>query len=63
MLLLPLLAFVFGSLLIGAAAFALIPGRAAVIDRRIEELTTGRVTEDEVKPKLQSLRRLHQARR
>jgi tight adherence protein C len=54
-LLLPALAFLFGSLLIGAAAFALIPGRAAVIDRRIEELTTGRVTDDEAKPKLQSL--------
>jgi tight adherence protein C len=54
-LLLPFLAFVFGSLLIGAAAFALIPGRAAVIDRRIEELTTGRVQDDEAKPRLQSV--------
>ena len=54
MLLLPALAFVFGSLLIGAAAFALIPGRAAIIDRRLEELTTGRSTEDEAKPRLQS---------
>jgi tight adherence protein C len=54
-LLLPALAFLFGSLLIGAAAFALIPGRAAVIDRRIEELTGGRVTDDEPKPRMQSL--------
>jgi len=55
-MLLPLLAFVFGSLLIGAAAFALIPSRAAVIDRRIEELTSGRDPDDNVeKPRLQSL--------
>lgn len=52
---LPLLAFVFGSLLIGAAAFALIPSRAAVIDRRIEELTSGRDPDDVEKPRLQSL--------
>jgi tight adherence protein C len=54
-LLLPALAFVFGSLLIGAAAYALIPGRTAVIDRRLEELTTGRSTDEEAKPKMQSL--------
>ena len=35
---LPLLAFVFGSLLIGAAALMFLPNRAAVIDRRLEEL-------------------------
>jgi tight adherence protein C len=54
-LLLPALAFVFGSLLVFAAAYALIPGRAAVIDRRIEELTTGRSTDEEAKPRMQSL--------
>ena len=57
MLLLPLLAFLLGSVVIGAAAFMLIPGRAALVDRRIEELTGGRVvsTDDEAKPRMQSL--------
>jgi tight adherence protein C len=45
--LLPLLAFVFGSILVGGAAFALMPNRALAIDRRLEELTTGRVRDDE----------------
>jgi tight adherence protein C len=45
--LLPLLAFVFGSILVGGAAFALMPNRAVAIDRRLEELTTGRIREDE----------------
>jgi len=45
--LLPLLAFVFGSILVGGAAFALMPNRAIAIDRRLEELTTGRVREDD----------------
>jgi tight adherence protein C len=44
--LLPLLAFVFGSVIVGAAAFALMPSRAVAIDRRLEELTTGRVRDD-----------------
>ncbi len=43
---LPLLAFVFGSLLVGAAAFMLMPSRAVAIDRRLEELTTGRVRDE-----------------
>ena len=38
-MLLPLLAFVFGSLLIAAAAFALMPSPTGAIDRRLEELT------------------------
>jgi tight adherence protein C len=54
-LLLPILAFVVGSVLIGAVAFVLIPARAAAIDRRLEELTTGRITDEDAKPKLQSL--------
>jgi tight adherence protein C len=54
-LLLPILAFVVGSVLIGAAAFVLIPARAAAIDRRLEELTTGRLSDEDAKPKLQSL--------
>ena len=41
-MLLPLLAFVFGSVLIGGAAFALMPGRAVAIDRRLEELMSAR---------------------
>jgi tight adherence protein C len=45
--LLPLLAFVFGSVLVGGAAFALMPSRAIAIDRRLEELTTGRIRDDE----------------
>jgi tight adherence protein C len=43
--LLPLLAFVFGSLVVAAAAFVLIPSRAAAIDRRLEELTAPRDAE------------------
>ena len=52
---LPLLAFVFGSLLIGAAALLLLPNRAAVIDRRLEELTSGRGGVEEIKPRFQKL--------
>jgi tight adherence protein C len=39
--LLPLLAFVFGLMLVGAGALLLMPKRAVAIDRRIEELTSG----------------------
>jgi len=39
---LPLLAFVFGSLLVGAAAFLLMPSKAVAIDRRLEELMPDR---------------------
>ena len=42
----PLLAFLVGSLLVGAAAFMLMPSRAVAIDRRLEELTSGRIRED-----------------
>ena len=53
-MLLPLLAFVFGSLLIGTAVFAFMPNKAAAIDQRLEELTLGR--EDfERKPKFEAL--------
>ena len=54
-MLLPLLAFAFGSLIVAAAAIALMPSRAGAIDRRLEELTTGRQAEPEAKPRLQSL--------
>lgn len=52
---LPLLAFVFGSLIMAAIALALMPSRAGAIDRRIEELTTGRIQDEVEKPRLQSL--------
>jgi tight adherence protein C len=39
--LLPLLAFVFGSLIITAGALAFLPARATAIDRRLEELVSG----------------------
>ena len=52
-MLLPLLAFVFGSLIIAAAALAFMPSKAAAIDRRLEELTLSR--DEEEKPRFQSL--------
>ena len=52
-MLLPLLAFLFGSLIIGAAVFAFMPNKAAAIDRRLEELTLGR--DEEEKPRFQAL--------
>src|ERR1700681_3229930 len=42
-MLLPLLAFLFGSLLIAAAAMAFAPGAAATIERRLGEVTGTRV--------------------
>jgi tight adherence protein C len=42
-MLLPLLAFLFGSLLIAAAALALSPASAGAIERRLGEVTGGRV--------------------
>jgi tight adherence protein C len=43
---LPLLAFIFGMVVVGGAAFVLMPNRAVAIDRRLEELTTGRLRDD-----------------
>jgi tight adherence protein C len=54
-MLLPLLAFVFGSLLITAVALVMMPNKAVAIDRRLEELTSGRDVEAEQKARLQSL--------
>jgi tight adherence protein C len=54
-MLLPLLAFVFGTLLIGAVAFVMMPNKAVAIDRRLEELTLGRDAEAEQKARLQSV--------
>ena len=51
---LPLLAFVFGTLLITAGAMILMPRRATAIERRLEELTVGGAPEEE-KPRFQSL--------
>jgi tight adherence protein C len=39
---LPLFAFFIGSLVVAAVAFLLMPARAGAIDRRLDELTTGR---------------------
>ena len=46
-MLLPLLAFVFGSLIVAAAAFALMPRKTGAIDRRLEELRPDREDVDE----------------
>jgi tight adherence protein C len=51
-MLLPLLAFVFGTAIVAAAAYAFMPSRAVAIDRRLEELTLGREPEEE-KPRFQ----------
>ena len=62
--LLPLLAFVFGSVIVGGAAFALMPNRAIAIDRRLEELTSGRTRdEDDDRRSRRQAGRLRQARR
>ena len=50
---LPLMAFVFGSVIIGAVALVLLPNRAAAIDRRLEELTAARG--EAIKPRFQRL--------
>lgn len=55
-LMLPLLAFVFGTALVAAAALAFMPARAGAIDRRLEELSSfGRDADVEEQPRLQSL--------
>lgn len=53
-MLIPLLAFAFGSLLVGAAAMKFMPSRAGAIDRRLEELTA-RPDEEQRQPRLQAL--------
>jgi hypothetical protein len=55
-LLLPLLAFVFGTLIITAGAMAMMPRRATAIERRLEELTAGGpAPREEAGPRFQSL--------
>jgi tight adherence protein C len=51
--LIPLLAFVFGTALVGALALALAPSRASAIESRIDELTLSR--DEDRKPRFQSL--------
>jgi tight adherence protein C len=46
---LPILAFVFGSLIVAAAALLLMPSKAVAIDRRLEELMPGRENVEERK--------------
>jgi tight adherence protein C len=43
--------FLFGAALAGGAAFLLMPKRAVAIDRRLEELTSGRLRDDDEQPK------------
>jgi tight adherence protein C len=54
-MMLPLLAFVFGSALVAAAAYALLPSRSVAIDRRLDELTFGREADVEEKPRFETL--------
>jgi tight adherence protein C len=55
-MMLPLLAFVFGTALVGGAALLLMPRRTAAIDRRLEEIAATRDGFDVAeKPRLQSL--------
>jgi tight adherence protein C len=49
----PLLAFLFGTALVGGMAYVLMPSSATAIDRRLDELTFTR--EEEEKPRFQSL--------
>jgi tight adherence protein C len=51
---LPVLAFVFGTALVGGAALLLMPRRTAAIDRRLEELMAPQDAEP-AKPRMQSL--------
>jgi tight adherence protein C len=51
---LPILAFLFGTALVGGAAMLLMPRRQALIDQRLEELMAPRDSEEQ-KPRLQSL--------
>ncbi len=54
-MLLPLLAFVFGSLIITAIALTVIPSKAGAIDRRLEELTVTPDSGAEQRPRFQGL--------
>jgi tight adherence protein C len=51
--LIPFLAFAFGSLIVFAAAMAVVGGRTAAIDRRLEELSTFVGVDDEAKSRFE----------
>jgi tight adherence protein C len=53
-MLLPVLAFVFGTLLIGALALSIAGGRAVTIDRRLEEIAGVRQRAGEERPRFRS---------
>ena len=53
--LIPLFAFVFGTALVAAAAYALMPSRAAAIDRRLDELRPERQDAAGGRPRFQSV--------
>jgi tight adherence protein C len=53
-MLLPLLAFLFGTLIIAVGAMALMPRRSA-IDQRLEELMVGSDRDEQARPRLQAL--------
>jgi tight adherence protein C len=52
-MMIPLFAFVFGTALVAAAAYALMPTRQTAIDQRLDELTL--TTDDVEKPRFQSI--------
>ena len=52
-MMMPVLAFFFGTALVAAAAYVLMPSRATAIDRRLEELTL--TPDEEEQPRYQSL--------
>jgi tight adherence protein C len=52
---LPLLAFAFGSAVVGAAAFRLMPGRVTAIDRRLEELMAKPDEAEDASPRMERL--------
>jgi tight adherence protein C len=52
---LPILAFVFGSLLVAGLALIMMPSKAGAIDRRLEELMLSPDADADRKPRLQSL--------
>jgi tight adherence protein C len=52
-MMIPFFAFLFGSALVGALAYVLMPSSATAIDRRVEELTFAREVEE--KPRFKSL--------
>ncbi len=55
-MLLPILAFIFGTLIIAGGAMALMPRRASAIDRRLEELMLDSSREEqEARPRFQAL--------